>query len=132
MNDAQSVGFCLRKRPEKMSSREACDQLPCRECHAFVPVKLDDAFRGITPVFEVFAYAERADDAADAFFQGFDSGIVEVVVVVMGNDEVVDRRDIVGSVDVGAFEGLHHQRCGISGCQDRVDKECGAAVDEQV
>lgn len=69
-----------------MSSREACDQLPGRECHAFVPVKLDDAFGWISPVLEVFAYAERADDAADAVFQGFDSGIVEVVVVVMGYD----------------------------------------------
>ena len=69
-----------------MSGREACDLLPGRECHAFVPVEFDDAFGWISPVLEVFAYAERAYYAADAVFQGFDSGVVEVVVVVMGYD----------------------------------------------
>lgn len=70
-----------------------------------VPVALPDGLREIALTFEVGAYAQRHQRLADLISQGGQRRVIKVIPVVMGDQQYVDRRQILDCVEIGASKG---------------------------
>ena len=77
-----------------------------------IPVQFRDAVGGISPPFEMFANAEWTNDLSDAPTNGFHGAVVEMIIVIMGDDEHVYGREILDLIAVCPFEGGKHPREG--------------------
>src|SRR5580704_5335858 len=58
------------------------------------PIELDDLRRGNAPPFEVGPDPERADERRDSVLESDDRGVVEVVVVVVGDEDRIEGRQV--------------------------------------
>ena len=93
------------RRPERGVAAEAraprsagprCTSGSARRGASLVPVELDDPVVGNTPPAQVLAHARAGRRRrAPAVAQQLDGGQVEVVVVVVGDHDGVDRRQLV-------------------------------------
>lgn len=78
-----------------------------------------------------FVYAQGADDLSDAVFQPFYRVVVQVIPVFVGDDQEVDVGNVVGRIDVRAFERPEHERHRGTVRQYRIDEEpLAAALDK--
>ena len=92
-----------------------------------IPVQLRDAVGGISPSFEVFADAERTNDPSDAPTNGFHGAVVEMIIVIVGEDEHVYGGKILDVIAVCPFEGDKHPREG-GGCFENGVNEEGESI----
>ena len=65
-----------------------------------IPVQFRDAVGGISPPFEMFADAKRTNHPADAPTNGFHGAVVEMIIVIVGDDEHVYGREIIDLIAV--------------------------------
>ena len=88
-----------------------------------VPVQFRDAVGGISPSFEVFADTKRTNHPADAPTNGFHGAVVEMIIVIVGDDERVYGWKILDLIAVCPFEGGKHPREGRGSFENGINEE---------
>ena len=72
----------------------------------FIPVHFDNLLCRISPVFKMFPHTERTDDFVHFVAYRFHSPVIEVVVMVVRENEQIERRNVAGLIEVGSCERL--------------------------
>lgn len=97
-------------RPKRTSGKvprgTAIYRKAAAERSLFAPIELRDPLRIETPIFEILAHTQRADDTARAVAQLRYRAVVEMVPMVVCDDQQVDPRHILGFIEIGPLEGL--------------------------
>ena len=84
---------------------KAVELHPVADARCLVPIQFYDAIGRIAPAFEMFAHTEGTNHAANAFANRLHGAIVQMVVVVVGDDQHICPRQFLDCVAVAAFEG---------------------------
>ena len=113
-------------RPKRTSGKvprgTAIYRKTAAERNLFAPVKLRDPLRIETPIFEILAHTQRADDAARAVAQLRYRAVVEMVPMVVCDDQQVDPRHILGFIEIGPLERSVEKRQGRSRFENGIDQ----------
>src|SRR6218665_281897 len=76
-------------------ARGRADDLQVPHLRALPPVQLDDALLGDAPIGQMRSHAERHHEAGVPVLHGHQGRVVEVIVMVVGDDDGVDARQRV-------------------------------------
>ena len=82
------------------------------EVEALAPVALKDGFARKAPASEMGPCAKAADNAPYPVLQGHDGVIVQMIPVVVGDDQYVDRGYVSGSIYIAAVKGPVDEKAG--------------------
>ncbi len=113
--------IALERSTREMLARHAGESSLVRQSDFFAPVHFRDALGFPSPVFEMGSHAEWADDMRRAILQVTHREHVQMVVMVVRENEQIERRNVAGLIEVGSCERLEKAAQWETGVQSGVD-----------